>query len=260
MDKINVCVLTLKKESENVKRISSIFSDEIYNLILIPITNIVDSVSNVSDVESHLDTKRMLHALDMSKTIDPEAITIILKDTSIFSSKKDHVLEVIKTSLEVEDWDLVYLNRWLDRCDLYTDDRHRVGNTFTEIIRTRSPNGTQAIMFSVIGRDRILGVEPLRDSTYFKLVNISIDTLLNISIENSSLFAYVIVPNLVEFDIGVSSTLSNLAKMSECRAPPDVSNKGLLPFTLFLGIVICTFLLMWAYGKISKVSIKDSVV
>jgi len=253
---VNVYILTSDENNERVRKLKKLFLNEIFDIIVITISPIsgIETKPSIKNNQS-LNSQRIIKCLNKSRIHNLENYTIIIKDTSISSSSSEVVTKVILKLIEISqkvNWDIAYLNKWLDRCDLYNSEKNiEIEDLSIYITETFSPNGTQALMFSKDGRDRILGLKPLLDNSSFIPFNNSIDLSLHIAIENKKLIAYTVVPNLFEYNIIFSENISDIVKSHDCRIPNLVKEeKGILPFLWFIIAILGTILLIWAARKI----------
>lgn len=177
---------------------------------------------------------------------DPEKYVIVIKDTSVATLSPEELKRVILKITEFGEWDICYLTRWLDLCNLYCDPI-KVKGSMKVIVKTFSPNGTQALLFSPKGRERIIGRKKLRNGKYFTPIQIPLSSKLNQEISDKNLSAVCTVPNSFEFDVFRATKTSDLAKLSDCRRPePEDSNPGAIPLIWFILIVVVVIMVAWA--------------
>ena len=142
--------------------------------------------------------------------------------------------------------------RWLDRCDLYQELAKSDG--VTKIVRTFSPLGLQAIMYSPVGRDIIIGKKPMVTKPYieyFTPIEPPLGDQLNKEISSGNLSAICMVPNIFEYNVLLAQTDSDLFKMADCRLAEDPEEEthspGIAPFLWFVCIVIGIILFAWFF-------------
>lgn len=148
--------------------------------------------------------KSDLDSLIWSLTNCPKnSYCLFIKPNSIPSLGNEKIREFLK-GLHT-DWDLFYLCKWLDRCDLY-DDYGEIGPIKT--VRTYFPNGIQALIVSPEGRGKIL---KYGFSEEFHLVS---------KIREGGLVAYCSTLNIFQVD---PETDGDAAKYFTCQAvyPPE---------------------------------------
>lgn len=158
------------------------------------------------------------------------------------------------------EWDLFYLCKWLDRCDLYKTCT-KVKN-LTRIVKTESPLGLQAIVFSPSGRDMVLGKKKMRNCEYFPPILLPLGDQLNLAIEDKAMKAITVTPNLFEYDVLLSKFTTDLLKLCECRLPEEIEeeedNQGIIPLIWFIIVVVGVILLAWIfYQRIAKYEVID---
>ena len=139
--------------------------------------------------------------------------------------------------------------------------------TGTKIVKTESPFGLQAIVYSPKGRDIILGEKRMKNCDYFNndFAIVSLDDTINFNIEEGLLKAVATSPNLFQFDLMSSTNTLDLLKLSECRLP-DIEKEeddgplpGIIPFVWFVAIVLGIILLAWIfYQGIAKYEVVDA--
>lgn len=170
-------------------------------------------------------------------------------------------------------WDIFYLCKWLDRCDLYKTCARSKGTT---LVKTESPLGDQALLFSPLGRDMVLGIKPLRSvyhcgkkcdekCEFFTPITLPLGEQLNFAIEEGNIKALASSPNLFEFDVKLAKFNIDLLKLSECRLPDqeveeeDENLPGAIPLIWFLIVVGGIILLAWIfYQGIAKYEVVDN--
>ena len=141
----------------------------------------------------------------------PNKYVIVIKDTSIATSSPKSLERTIRKVKEFGEWDVCYLTRWLDLCNLYKDPI-KIKGSMKVIVRTLSPNGTQALLFSPEGRDIVIGRKKMKNGKYFTPIQIPLGSKLNQEISNKNLFALCTFPKEFEFDVFQTTKTSDLAK------------------------------------------------
>lgn len=156
-------------------------------------------------------------------------------------------------------WELCYLTKWLDRCDLYKVVAKM--NGVPKIVKTYSPLGIQAILFSPKGRDIVLGKSKMKNGKYFTPIVYPLGEQLSQEIGLKNISAVCIIPNLFDFNVMLSQNDLDLLKLSQCRLPDSNINEetpgpGIAPFLWFLVTVAGVILLAWFFyqfiGKYDK--------
>ena len=117
------------------------------------------AVKNSSDCDR--DFMIVRQALLESYNEDEKAYVIVCKDTSISCASSASILDitnqVIKRDLKGEDtsFDLYYMAKWFDECNLYTNKCELEGRGIF-VADTFNPRGIQCIMFSPRGVNKFL--------------------------------------------------------------------------------------------------------
>src|SRR3984885_4725488 len=104
--------------------------------------------------------KMVRWALTTAATNSPSSCVLLIKDSSVTHADSETLSRVLGQVASHPQWDVAYLCKWQDRCDLYSD-RTVVDGTMAVLARTVSPKGFQAVMVSPAGRDLLLGQSPL---------------------------------------------------------------------------------------------------
>nr|QBK89737.1 MAG: glycosyltransferase family 25 [Pithovirus LCPAC101] len=179
--------------------------------------------------------------------------TIVIKDTSKIQISKDDLYDTLNNAAKYNEkkseWDICYLCRWLDRCDLCTP----VKNTSTNLslLETYSPHGVQALMFSPAGRNRCLGIDPMHTGEYFTPVDVPLDTKLNADIEYGSLKAITYSSNIFQYDAKHAYRDSDYVKYSICRIPEEEEVETYSVW-LYIIIIVVVLILLFIYHKLSQ--------
>lgn len=178
-----------------------------------------------------------------SKTTNPNSYTLICKNTAVSVANSQTIFDVLEKAIdsytenEQNYFDIFYLAKWMDRCDLYTNIR-TAGDTGLKIVDTASPNGVLCIMFSPEGRQKFQKIfdpvsAPVLKSSHTNPKSlghylnslISQDTKTN----KDKFTAITTVPSLVNFNVTERKNDKELMKTIECREIPkntaDVKNK-----------------------------------
>lgn len=272
--RIVVCILTSDCHNKRTKVLTKLFSDDIFIVkpFNLPITKNLPKTDEVDENQS-AERYRIVKALKYCRTNYPENSIIIIKDNSVSSSSSDIIAKTCQTidnlgsyysyhknkpKNKFQKWDICYLCVWLDRCDLHQRIK-KVEGTTINISETFSPHGLQALMFSVNGRDILLGKKCMRNGKMFPTPIKPLDTELNYQIEEGNLNALCVNPNLFLFDVSTSDSITDLAKMSVCRRPEQrCSDKGSnFPWAIVIGIIILFIIWMvWKYRSNREKMIK----
>lgn len=150
---------------------------------------------------------------------------IIIKDTSITNASSQDIAQIIAYTQRMGCWDICYLCKWMDRCDLYTDKINIPGHSIA-VTKAYSPDGCQALFLSPRGRDIVLGHYPLINGDYLDIGSdpkLSLSIILSKAIKDDQLQAVCLVPNL--FNINTANINSDTNKFRECLHD-TITNNG----------------------------------
>ena len=159
------------------------------------------------------------------------------------------------------DWDLFYLGDYLDCCEKFQKWCNSKNSKMIKILRTFSPNGTQALLWSPKGRDRFLGKIPMRNKKFIHHSYLNYDDNLSLSlnreIREKNLIALTSKPIFFTFDVLFSKSPEDLLKLCECAPCEDIKNEDsleefdnfryvpLVSFVIFSIIVVLIISLAW---------------
>ena len=253
--KIPVYILpTQTPDTSTSRSLEKLFErNRIFKVIKIP-----SKKRNLGITDAITEANLVIDALHNARKRFPQDFCIIIKDTSVTNSTTEEIVKIILTAIDINkdikqckkhEWQLCYLCRWLDRCDLYTEEAKIKG--VTKVVKTLSPFGIQAIMFSPEGRDIVLGKRKMNNGKFFTPIELPLGDQFNENIGLGNITATCVVPNLFEFNVMLSTNDLDFLKLSECRQPeveeePFVS-PGAVPFLWFVVIVASIILLAWFF-------------
>lgn len=268
-----VYILSTDPESIRTTMVQSLFDHPMFRTNIVNITPPAVIPTPTYDAKLELtpfnEAFRVNWCLSNGQQRYPRSNLIVVKDTSVSNTDAGTIAEIVSAAITSGNWDLCYLCRWLDRCDLYTDKKPITGRT-TLIAKTQSPQGVQAIMFSPIGRDRVLGTARLSNGDTFTPIRKPLGVQLNEVITSGALTATCIVPNLIEYDITASTRSSDYLKLNECEVngstptPPTPDNGPKFKFNMkwfwiILIIVALLLLVLWYRSRSSAVVIEPGI-
>lgn len=267
---IPVYILSGDSTPSRIDLTKMLFSNPLFVVHDIPNDNHeLTSISPTSQIHFNpdKDSKDMLQtmwALKDSKIKYPKSPTIIIKDSSVSNADAGTIANIVTAAATNGSYDLVYLCKWLDKCQLYTDKK-LVPNQTTILATTQSPSGLQAIMYSLSGRDIMLKELPMKNGSKFIVSPYkTLSSQLTEEIFNGNLSAECVVPNLIDFDITKATNNSDYMKSQECQnvtsGIPETRSKGLQKqiggmgsgagFGIFLAVVLIILLVAWAFLKV----------
>jgi len=214
-----------------------------------------NSTIGINDIVT--EANQVVDALNDAYCNYPKNYCILIKDTSVTNSTSHEIGDIVLTAIGLnrtgckkDNWDLCYLTKWLDRCDLY-ETLEKIDGV-PKIVKTFSPLGLQAVLYSPKGRDIVLGREKMRNGEYFTPITPPLGEQLANEIYLENISAAAIVPNLFDYNVMVAQMDVDLLKLAECRLPDDKDNSvdvsvGPIPFYWFLVVVVGIILLAWFF-------------
>ena len=155
---VNVVVYILSDDptSSKVQKLKKLFGHPMF------IVNALSPTCQDSRSELDCEYNRCVAALNDSHHNSSTDYTIIVKDSSISMASPELMADVINTTINSGDFDICYLCKWADRCDLYTN-KIPINNTSALIVKTQSGSGVQALLFAPSGRVIILRNKPMKN-------------------------------------------------------------------------------------------------
>ena len=242
--KVQVYISASLQNSNNIKGLNRLFCRSYFDVH-------IKSIPVPSVPTNNINSYRFMEIMKHSYKKTPESYVLYLKDNSVTSSNSETIKKVIKTAIKDKGWDLLYMCRWLDRCDLYNKmkDTHRdIPGTSIKLTRTISPNGIQSILFSPKGLKKLLGYTTMRNKGSLSIKDLS--NRLRLSIESGELYALATIPNIFSYNILDADSMSDLAKMVVCRRPVHIqhshSNNNISPMIWFFVVVIVSIMILGA--------------
>jgi hypothetical protein len=229
--------------------IRKLFSDPLFKVVAIEpkVGNKTETPGLTS--EQYYELCAVRAALLTAERLNSNAPCIVIKDTSVSVSNSNTITKVVKRSLAVDNFDLCYLCKWLDMCQLYNNVGHDGPDEKVALMKTKSPRGVQAILFSVNGRGIVLGQRNMANGQKL-IIDSCLSDKLNEEIFNCNISAICTVPNVIEFDIALNATSNrDFSKINECvpvRLIEDAvtsSGGNLIGFLILVGLIL---LVAWA--------------
>jgi hypothetical protein len=247
MVNVHVYILSDDPASEKIHRLKKLFGHEVF---------IVNVLSPRCDAKSELDCEynRCLESLKDSYRNSPSDYTIVIKDTSISLANAETMADIVSTVINSGEFDICYLSKWHDRCDLYTN-KTPIEGTNALIAKTQSPLGVQALLFSPSGRDIILRNKPMKNSKFFEMkANTDLGYHLNQETLKNNINSICIVPNLISFDVTEAKSNADYAKSQECESPDNLeqSNIGTSGWIYTILIIIILIIVIWGIWKLKN--------
>lgn len=200
----------------------------------------VQEIADLSDQEYDESTWAQ-HALEVAPS--GEACLIIGPNMVTHCSPANIVTLLEYMYLEVKEFDIMYLSRWADRCDLYTD-MHELYNF--KIVETQSPFGISGFLLSARGLDIYRQQTPIAYQSLTYNLNKYTEKVLK---------AYTTLPPVFDYDMTQRHETRDFVKSLGCRQihqeerPPEISrlnttNLNLFWFILVLAVIITIAVIM----------------
>ena len=231
MTTVNVYIISTQKPdqpggiSPQAKRLYELFASPIFQTTILKLdttpTNIKTNYSGFDQAASNELYRFVLALKDGTKQSSKEPI-LFMMDTSVTDADSS-TIEAIITSVLTNNWDICYLSKYLDSCDLYTDKKiiNKNGTVLTNAVQ---PHGIQAILI----RPDHFSVDAATGEVLFKGAKIVFEKNLSTSIQklisNKSIQATTITPNLFNVDPSTITNAEDYVKLNECRDSSAVSN------------------------------------
>jgi hypothetical protein len=138
-------------------------------------------------------------------------------------------------------FDLMYLAKWADRCDLFKPIANVFNSTAT-LVETSAPQGLQAILISPDGATKL-------KTKLDKPCNYPVSLALTQMVTKGHLKALTTTPNVMEFGAQYATSSADYIKTHECTNPPTdngkptpkSSNLSLFVFVIIFLVVVAVF-------------------
>lgn len=195
--------------------------------------------------------KGIYDALEDSWKTNRTAYTIVITDSVICTHGSKFVTSIIENCLEMDTFDLAYLFKYHDKCQMHTSVSD-CGQS--SIVRTHSPKGLDAILYSPRGRDRVIGKKNLPNGK--KLKKKTLEKSMTNAIFEGQLYALAVTPNLFEYDIYTNSRCpEDYQRRNEC-APIQAFPKEILTNSrtvmVLCGILVLIIITVWALLQMGR--------
>lgn len=242
-----------EEEQKRVDNLISLFThNEMLPQNLIPnMTSIEVGVLQISpDSVKKGDTYDRVALMSLVSEQKDNTFLIFVKSTTVSVLSSNSLIKMIydlcdeymkSASGDKAHFDLMYLAKWSDRCDLFKPVANVFNSTAT-LVETSSPQGLQSIIISPEGGTKLKAklTEP-RDYP----VSMTLSHLVN----KGQLKALTTTPNVMEFGAQYSTSPSDYMKSKECVEPPTgndkpspkSSNLSLFVFVIIFLVVIAVF-------------------
>lgn len=258
---VEVYILTSDPNALRTVKAGNLFSSRLFNRNVVTISPPADAQPTPGmNLDQFLESYRVQWCLQDARNKSPSNSVIILKDTSVSNANTDRISEIVSEVLKDTDWDLCYLCKWMDRCDLYSNEV-QINGLSTHLVKTQSPHGIQALMFSPSGRDIVLGLTKMNNDKVFTPVKKPLSLQLNEAISAGNISAKCVVPNLIEYDILSASNPKDYLKAAECvvdsassKSNSFAESSSGISWWWFIIIVLLIIFIVWLFLRHKKSS------
>ncbi len=183
---------------------------------------------------------RFMWCLNEARKSHPTHHLLLLKGDSTSNVNSDELKEIVN-QIESSKYDIAYLSKWGDACEKYDlEQAAKVGKSL--LLKSHSPNGTQALVVSPQCRDKLLGLVSLGNNQKIQDYTTGLSDFFNDLIASSNLEALAIVPNAFNASI---DDLKSMQKLSECSSGKDngtvyIIGASFIVLLIIFIIIICT--------------------
>lgn len=217
---IVVYIIRDEGKVDNRSKISKYFDDKSIQ-VLIPEIKYEDILTEGKLPQRHEAYQLGWCLTDARKKYGDKSI-LIVKDSSKCISSNHTVSKILKEIDRDKQFHICYLGKWGDKCHLYSH-RKRISSTDYDLVKTSNPQGLQALVISPLGRDIILGIEPMNNGEYFHGRG-CIHENLSSYIRKGNITAYCITPNLINYDLSLALKDEDFLKINECEPVVNKNN------------------------------------
>jgi len=231
-----------------------LFWSKVPNLISIEIVT-PDIPESEFENKTNPDYVRLMTLLNLS---DSNTFVIYVRSTTVSLVPPNNLIKLIydlcngyMNSLpqDKQKFDLMYLAKWVDRCDQYTI----VGTAFNNsvnLVETIRPNGLQSVLFSPSGANKIKTSLP-------EPISYPVSLALTHLIADGSLYALTTTPSAMNYNVTDATKPSDYVKSHECADPPNDKGKPTPQgsnMSLFVFIIIFIIVVAILYFLVTMVS------
>lgn len=254
-----VLVIILKCETrfcdKNIANLKLLFSDPyfIVQVCSVDQPNNIPTVKNLTSsqyLENYYMRKALNYAAEGPYSRDISGVVqsnhwwsdkpcIIVKDSSVSNvnpfyknDKQGGMKKRIQVALDkAKEADLHFLCKWGDNCNKFVDVKGTSNiDNGSSLKWSVKPTSSQAIMYTPKSRDFI------RNKLSYSLIPIG--ELLNSYIAKGELLATAFVPNIIDYDIDLSTDERDYAKLSECDTETSSTSQTSTQQWIWLLIII----------------------
>lgn len=221
------------KRDSNRKNLRYLFSNSTFTVLECDrATEITDSLESEKEM--------ILRALNKAKYINPDSNCLLIKDTSTTMFGPDDLYEILQYNLR--NYDLLYLCRWSDSCNLHRDFEEFAGIT---IATTNRPQGFQTVLISPKLRDMILCPS--------FVYNDYIENIISKMIYNRFIKAKTVLYNVFNFDVTSVKNNKDYLKLNQCTHVIPRKDSGISSSTYFfvgslIGLIVLAGVGLYVVG------------
>ena len=197
-----------------------------------PLSNCGEKLS----ARQRLEYYRFHHCLLAAERQHPQQHCLVVKNTSVSLLSSRRLADLISSCTQ-EDYDLLYLCRWRDKCHVSFGKKWLAKHQVT-IAETYSPHGCQAVVISPRGRRQIL--ERLQGAPLV----CSLEMELRKGIEGGRFRAQAVTPNVINYDLSLISDNRDYVKFQLCTAAPKISGSKKVSSSLLPSVGILLLLIL----------------
>lgn len=203
--------------------------------------NTDSSLSNSDPKDSHNSTSKGQDSNIHHEISDFKPEVNIIETSEKTDSQIGGMKNRIKTALaDAPNADIYFLCKWQDMCHKHKDITESIDNG-SQLKWSIHPTASQAIMYTPKSREHFI---ELLSSTTSPIIPYS--SILNNEIQSGRVLATVFVPNIIDFDISLSTSNQDYLKLNEC-APVQTSTypTSASPLIWFIVLLILIILVAW---------------
>jgi hypothetical protein len=245
---IVIILITEKGSSDtNIKNLKYVFSDPFFkteSIMVNPPKNItpVKKVTMYDLINNH----RYKKSIEYAEEIDLVKPVITILDTSISYETPISMRNKIENLITNVNFDLCYLCKWYDECELSKEVETYVSNDGIKLYYTNNARGTQALLLKERGKDFLLqrnefmseDIKPFHDLLYTQT-------------KNPDFVTVCFTPNIVKYDIKFSKNSTDYLKLNECKLAQKNINNDTVIYIWFILLIILILIVAWAVIKVS---------
>jgi hypothetical protein len=243
MNKILVVILNIetKEIDDNIYKLKNkVFSSSLFHTVVFKdvYPYEINNKEKHSDYIKRKENYLMLRALKFSKKyLDNRENSynnfpvIIVKDSSFTHLNSFCMTEKIKESLKyINEFDLLFLCKWNDKCYQYKNLKDS-----KQLYWSKNPSSTQCVMYTPKARDDFI--------EYLQKEKEYLGDMFNNKIKEKKIKAVVFSPNIVDFDINLTTKDAYYKKTHSCVLKSKIKDEETNEGTWIIAILIILLLI-----------------